>query len=151
MEIEIPFNEDKDGFTSQECPSCSGHFKAIIGEENPAPISFCPYCAYEKQDCWWTPEQVTYIESICEKAAFDEMDSRLEDIVGDFNSSTRSSGYLDIKISIESDGPRHLPSPPSEPDLEMPIVTFSCCNKRIKHDGSRHQLFCINCGSKNKP
>jgi hypothetical protein len=58
--LEVNFPTDLDGFLSQECPSCNQPFKVLFGQGSSEPISFCPYCGFEGQDCWWTQEQVDH-------------------------------------------------------------------------------------------
>lgn len=150
MNVEISFNTDDDGFLSQECPACEGRFKIIMGEGSPEPISFCPYCAHEGQECWWTPEQVTYIEAAQEKAVNELMTSEMNKMAKKFNRSTGSSGLINLKMSVKSDGPRRTPSPPAEPNLDLSIIEFSCCNERIKHNSSENRLFCVICGTEHQ-
>ena len=65
--ISVPFSTDEDGYISQECPKCEKRFKVKYGEGSDKPISFCPYCKHEGQNCWWTKEQVDYFGAVVMK------------------------------------------------------------------------------------
>lgn len=114
--MEINFSTDADGFLSQECPSCYQQFKIIFGEGSDDPISFCPYCGYNGQQCWWTSEQATYIESVA-----------VNELLGSGSSLSQPSATL-----IETDD-------------SYDILRFSCCNETIKA-AKYQKLFCVICG-----
>ncbi|MEX1041167.1 MAG: hypothetical protein WDZ51_11075 [Pirellulaceae bacterium] len=147
--MSIEFITDVDGFISQECPACNGRFKIIIGEGSPEPISFCPYCGHEGRECWWTPEQVEYINAAQKKMVTDYTNSKFKKMAQKFNRSA-GSGFLKMTMSFKPDGIRHSPAAPAEPDFGYPIYTFSCCNERIKQNKSENRLFCIICGSEHQ-
>ena len=62
--LQINFPTDADGYLSQECPSCEQCFKVLFGEGSEEPISFCPYCGHKGRDCWYTKDQVEYINAV---------------------------------------------------------------------------------------
>ena len=62
--LQINFPTDADGYLSQECPSCEQRFKVLFGEGSEEPISFCPYCGHKGRDCWYTKDQVEYINAV---------------------------------------------------------------------------------------
>jgi hypothetical protein len=135
MDINLP--TDSDGYLSQECPSCKQLFKVCFGKGSEKPISFCPYCGYKGHDCWYTQNQIEYIQTIATNVALAPELKKLE------REMKKASGGL-LKINMKTDIPKVGP-PPIETDDELDILRFSCCNETIKvtkHD--RH--FCIICG-----
>lgn len=135
MEIQLP--TDSDGYLSQECPSCDQRFKVRFGEGSEEPISFCPYCGHHGHDCWYTQDQVQYIQTVATDVALSPELKKLE------REMKKSSGGF-LKIDMKTDL-SEVGSPPMETDVTLDILRFPCCNETIKvtrHD--RH--FCIICG-----
>lgn len=135
--MQISFPTDADGYLSQECPSCEQRFKVLFGEGSKEPISFCPYCGNKGRDCWYTKDQVEYINAAATDVVLRPELMRLEREM-----KKASSGLLniDMKTEIPEAG-----SPPMETDEMLDILHFPCCNETVKlkrHD--RH--FCIICG-----
>ncbi len=137
--LDISFQADSGGFISQECPSCARRFKIQPGKGSPDPIAHCPFCDHAGTDCWWTPEQAAYVESI---AANEVLGPHLDKLERTFRSM--SSDFVKVTGRIER--PQVLPAPP-ERDDEMPSETrFTCCGETIKHDASARPAHCIICG-----
>lgn len=138
-QISVTLNTDDDGFLSQECPGCQRRFKVNFSEGGDQPISFCPYCGHNNTGCWWTTEQAEYLSA---KAAQEIVGPELDKMAQDFNRNT-SSGLIGMNMKVN-----HSPTPPApqEPDDDWPLVTFECCNERIKHDGQNSDLRCVICG-----
>ncbi|MBT8490272.1 MAG: toll/interleukin-1 receptor domain-containing protein [Deltaproteobacteria bacterium] len=135
--MEVNFPTDTDGFLSQECPSCEQRFKVHFGEGSEEPISFCPYCGHNGRDCWYTKEQVAYIEAVAANRVLGPELKKLE------REMKRASGGL-LKIDMKTELPKPG-SPPMETDEQLEILRFTCCNETVKltrHD--RH--YCIICG-----
>lgn len=129
---------DADGFLSQECPSCVQRFKVVFGEGSEEPISHCPYCGYNGQDCWHTQPQVDYLQAFAANVAIGPELKKLERQM-----KGMSKGFLQIKMKSNLPGP---PSEPVETDEPFDILRFPCCNEIIK--ATRHaQHFCIICGT----
>ena len=77
--MEVSFPTDADGFLSQECPSCELRFKVMFGEGSAEPISYCPYCGYNGQNCWHTQAQVDYMQAIAANVSLGpELKKKLE-------------------------------------------------------------------------
>lgn len=135
MQISLP--TDADGYLSQECPSCEQRFKVLFGEGSEEPITFCPYCGYQGRDCWYTKDQVEYIQAVTANAVFGPELERLEREM-----KSASNGFLKIHMNAEIP---EAGSPPMEADEMLDILRFTCCNETVKlnrHD--RH--YCIICG-----
>ena len=135
MDINLP--TDSDGYLSQECPSCEQLFKVCFGEGSDEPISFCPYCGYKGHDCWYTKNQIEYIQTVATNVTIGPELKKLE------REMKKVSGGL-LKIDMKTDIPK-VGVPPIETDDKFDILRFPCCNETIKvtrHD--RH--FCIICG-----
>lgn len=137
----VSLDTDADGFLSQECPSCMKQFKVKFGEGSNLPIGFCPYCGHAGKGCWWTQAQADYLSAMAGDKFVRPM---LDKFARDINRNSRSGGLLSMKASV-SHGPQ--PIRPNEPNDEMPILTFACCNERMKHDGTVAKLHCIICGT----
>ena len=146
MEKTISFATDKDGFVSQECPSCSGRFKVQFGEGSDKPISFCPYCSHHGQDCWWTPEQAEYIQQVAQNMATQVIDRELDNMARSINHSGR--GNITMTRSARRRG--NTPNRPEELDLDLPITEFACCGERVKLFESEAPISCIICGNTDK-
>src|ERR1700694_4529385 len=61
MKVKYPLKADADGFLSQECPYCNKVFKAAFGKGSRKPLSYCPYCGAQGQNCWFTTTQMDYL------------------------------------------------------------------------------------------
>jgi hypothetical protein len=136
--LEVSFPTDADGFLSQECPSCEQLFKVVHGEGSEQPLSYCPYCGYNGQDCWYTQPQVDYIQSIAMNIALGPELEKLERQMKGL-----SKGFL--KIDMKSNLPKPPPAP-METDDPLDILRFPCCNETIKVTRHDHH-FCIICGT----
>ena len=136
--MEVSFSTDADGFLSQECPSCEQRFKVIFGEGSEEPISYCPYCGYNGQNCWYTQEQVDYMQTVAANTALAPEFKKLE------RQMKRASKEF-LKIEMKTDLPKP-PPPPMETDAPFDILHFPCCNETIK--ATRHERhYCIICGT----
>ncbi len=138
--VEISLNTDEQGFLSQECPSCEERFKVRMGEGSDEPISFCPFCGHNGQDCWWTPEQADYMSAIATEEVLgpelDKLDKSLSHLGG--------NGLFSIEASLSRPTPSERPE---EPDDDWPTQVFGCCGETIKHARKTDSLFCIICRS----
>jgi len=135
--VEINFPTDSNGYLSQECPSCAQRFKVCFGEGSEEPISFCPYCGYKGHDCWYTPDQVQYIQAVATDVVLTPELKKLEREM-----KKASIGFL--KIDMKDDFPQ-VGTPPMEADDAFDVLNFPCCNEKIKVTrNDRH--FCIICG-----
>ena len=136
MEISLP--TDADGFLSQECPSCEQRFKVIFGAGSEEPISYCPYCGHNGQNCWFTQAQVDYMQSVAANVALaPELKKFERQLKG------MSKGFL--KASMKSNLPKPPPAP-METDDRLNILRLPCCNETVKV--TRHERhFCIICGT----
>ena len=145
MDVSISMNTDCDGFLSQECPACTGRFKAKFGEGSDQPISFCPYCCHMGQRCWWTPEQAAYIGAMGQNAASGLVADELDKMAKKINRQSKS-GLIKIKMTTERARPQRAVAP-AEPDDKMSVFDFPCCGERIKHNSVQDKLFCVICGN----
>ncbi len=138
MEIEVSFPTDSDGFLSQECPSCEQRFKVMPGQGSEEPVSFCPHCGYNDQNCWGTQEQISHMQAV----ALETMVApKLRNLERQFK---RSPGSL-INVRVKSDIPKPSPAP-VETDDPFDILHFPCCQETVKLN--RQQIhFCIICGT----
>lgn len=135
--MEVSFPTDADGFLSQECPSCEQRFKVVFGEGSEEPISYCPYCGYKGNDCWYTQEQVDHMQAVATSVALGPELKKLE------RQLKRAPKGL-LTIDMKSDLPEPS-APPMETDDPLDIVHFPCCNETVKV--TRHERhFCIICG-----
>ena len=131
--MKISLSTDLDGFLSQECPSCKQIFKVVLDEDSEAAITFCPYCGYEGQDCWWTQEQADYMATVAFNAFIKPELNKL---------SKASTGLLniDVKHDFPSDE-----SSPIDVERDFEVYHFPCHGETVK--AYRHEkLFCIICG-----
>ncbi|MES2179304.1 MAG: hypothetical protein V4550_15705 [Gemmatimonadota bacterium] len=134
---------DDDGYLGRECPTCLGRFKVRV-TDGAAVVDYCPYCAHEGADCWWTPEQLEYLQALALEQLQPEIDTMLEGLAG-------NSGFL--SISVERSVPE-LPTQPSEEGGPSDVVSFSCCGAQAKIELSRLQTLsgelapptCVACG-----
>jgi hypothetical protein len=134
--LEVNFPTDLDGFLSQECPSCHQQFKVLFGQGSSEPISFCPYCGFEGQDCWWTQEQVDH-------AAATAFSLVVEPEIKKLQRKLESSSGL-IKLDLEFDSPGNASSP-VDVEADFNVYRFPCHDETIKAY-RRDELFCIICG-----
>lgn len=135
--ITVSLPTDSDGYLSQQCPECSRRFKVRVEEGSGRTLRFCPYCRHEGEGCWWTEEQVKYMEELLTEQIVSPM---LNDFARKLN---RQSTFLKFDVKTrQSDAPKV----PTESELPMPTVTFPCCEESIKHDGRDEALYCIICG-----
>jgi TIR domain len=121
--LEVSFSTDIDGFFSQECPLCKQRFKVLFGQGSKEPISYCPYCSYHGQQCWYTQEQIDYIKSAV-------------------TNNILIPKIQNLRFNLK--GSLNLPSPIETDDI-FDILHFPCCDKTIKATRS-NQHFCIICG-----
>lgn len=128
--MEVSFLTDSDGFLSQECPSCEQRFKVRFGEGSDEPISYCPYCGHKGEQCWYTKEQVDHMSTVAQTVFVTPALKRLQRSLGG-----KSSGGFSTPQT----------PPPIDPDLDLPILKFPCCNETIKA-AHQNKLFCIICG-----
>lgn len=141
----ISFDLDPDGFMSQECPSCVKRFKAQFtqgDEKGTGPLGHCPYCGFQGEGCWWTPEQAQYIEDTVAAP----LEAEMAKMVREVNRRSRS-GF--VRMTMKRTG-RVVPAKPLEPSDPLPIITFACHNEPVKHDGSKGELHCIICGKRQR-
>lgn len=135
--MQTSFPTDADGYQSQECPSCGQRFKVLFGGGSEEPIQFCPYCGHKEGDCWYTQDQVEYIQAVTADVVLGPELKRLE------REMKRASGGF-LKIDIKTELPE-AGSPPMETDETLDILHFLCCNETVKL--TRHERhFCIICG-----
>jgi hypothetical protein len=140
--IEVSFPSDSDGFISQQCPSCTRRFKVRVDDESDHSMNFCPYCGGESEDGWLTEEQEAYAMGLVTEQVVDPM---LEDFTRELEGLNRPSGFLSVTGSFE----RTVPPPkPVEPEGDMELFTFPCCNKPVKLDAPGQVVHCVNCGKK---
>lgn len=138
--IHISLNADENGYISQECPACKRHFKIKPGEGSDQPVSYCPYCAHQGQDCWWTQEQADYLSGVVGKTL---IEPKLDKMAKDFNREAGSGNFINMTMAVKHSS---NPTKPEEPNDKMPLITFECCGESIKHDGNNSALNCIICG-----
>lgn len=135
--MEISFATDMSGFLSQECPSCEQIFKVRFGDGSQEVISYCPYCGHEGQQCWFTPEQVNYMQMVATSIV---VGPEIKKFQRQLESSSKGMFKRSHKKNLPKPGP-----PPIETEDSFSSIHFSCCNETIKvKDHSHH--FCIICG-----
>jgi len=140
--ISVRFGTDKDGYISQECPKCEKRFKVKYGEGSDKPISFCPYCKHEGQNCWWTKEQVDYLgKAVLQKTVEPEFEKMAKKI----NRSSKKGDFISMRMDFK---PSSRAVPPEELSENWPKMLFECCGETIKHDGSVLPVYCIICGNR---
>ena len=136
--MEVSFPTDSDGFLSQECPSCEQRFKVLPGQGSEEPISFCPYCRYNDQNCWFTQEQVSHMQAVATDVIVAPELKKLERQV-----KGSAGGFLSVSVKTDLSKPS---SPPMEIDDPFEILHFPCCQETVKLN--RQQIhFCIICGT----
>ncbi len=142
--MSVSLNTTSDGFISQECPECERIFKVAPGKGSPEPVTHCPYCDHEGDDCWWTKEQAEYMAAF---GADQLLGPQLDKMARDFN---RKSGGNDfIKMNMKVTKPK-TPVAPEENDDMAASITFTCCGETIRHDSASAQLHCPICGRTQK-
>ena len=141
--ISIP--TDTDGFISRKCPACSKLFKAKYGEGSNHPLSRCPYCGSSADD-WFTDEQRAYVRAAGFNFARGVMNRELGNMARKFNRSAGRGGFITAKMTHSPSSSKPLPPVPVESSEPMAIALFTCCNERVKHDGSLEALHCVICG-----
>lgn len=135
--MEVKFDTDSDGFLSQECPSCQQRFKVLFGSGSDKPVSFCPYCCHNEHDCWWTPEQIDYIQSVT-------TDVVVRPELEKFQRQLKHTSSEFFQIKMTSGIPDPIASP-VEADDSLKVLRFQCCGETIKVD-QRNRYYCIICG-----
>lgn len=136
--MEVNIGTDTDGFLSQECPSCIQRFKVKPGEGSDEPISYCPHCGHNGQECWHTPEQVEYAQSVAIDTVVAPELKKLQRQM-----KRASNGFFKINLDL------NLPKPsdsPIETDEPLAILHFPCCDETVKLR-KQEQHFCIICGT----
>lgn len=136
--MEIGFPTDRDGFLSNECPSCELKFKSSPGEGSNEPIGYCPYCGCHGEQCWFTKEQVKHIEAVAHSQIVGPELKKMQ-------RSLKGLGGKNLRISTSSINTPQ-PPPPIETDDEFDILRFPCCGETIKVIKQKN-LFCIICGT----
>ena len=122
----------------RKCPSCEQRFKVIFGEGSEEPISYCPYCGHDGQNCWFTQAQVDYIQSVTANVALGPELKKLEHQL-----KGMSKGFLKVDMTADLSEP---PPTPTETDDPLDILHLPCCNETVKV--TRHERhFCIICGT----
>ncbi len=135
--MKVSFPTDAEGFLSQECLSCRQRFKVIFGHGSEEPISHCPYCGYNGQECWLTPEQREYVEAVATDGVIAPEIKKLERTL-----NASSEGFFNISSESNLATPSR---PPIETHTPFDILYFRCCKESIKvNQQQRH--FCIICG-----
>ncbi len=135
--MEVSFPTDSEGFLSQECPSCGGRFKVLFGHGSEKPVSFCPYCRHNEQECWFTQEQVNHIQAVA-------ADVVVAPGLREFERELSKGSTALVKVEATSSIPR-CSIVPVETDDHFPVLRFPCCGETIKADRQR-KLHCIICG-----
>ncbi len=143
--ISVALSADEDGFLSRECPTCLGRFKGAI-INGAVEVHSCPYCGHEGDGCWWTPEQLAYMQSIALREILPEIDGMMDKM-------EQASGGL-IRITAERSTPDG-PVVPDEAGGPEELYTFACCGARAKletqllatSDGSVGIPTCLQCGT----
>lgn len=135
--MEVRFDTDSDGFLAQECPSCHERFKVLFGSGSDKPISFCPYCCHNEHGCWWTLEQIDYIQSavtdVVVRPELEKFQRRLKSTSSEF-----------VHVEATSNTPDSIASP-VDTDDPLKVLHFQCCGEIIKAD-KRDRHYCIICG-----
>jgi predicted RNA-binding Zn-ribbon protein involved in translation (DUF1610 family) len=138
---QISFTPDEDGYLSQECPECVKTFKVKFSQESDGKtLSFCPYCGYEGKSCWWTTDQVNYINSTAKNEFVNPL---LRDFQKEMQSLNRPGGSIKYTPGRIDDSAIVAPVETNEP---MPIFNFACCDESIKYAEGTTELHCIICG-----
>lgn len=132
----VALSTDGDGYLSQQCPCCNRRFK-VRHDDSGKTLAHCPYCSQDGTDCWWTTEQVAYLESVL-------LEPLLVDATRELTGLNRPGSA--VRFEGTRRAIRQLAAP-VEPEDPMPLITFACCGQSIKHDGRSKKLRCIICGA----
>ena len=124
---ELSMPADRDGYISRECPTCIGRFKVPVSDGN-ATVHFCPDCGHEGENCWWTQEQVAFIQ----RAQAEMVRPILEDFARDFQSN--SNDLIQFKAELSPAIPAVAPT---ENDGGHEVYAFACCGAKAKLDAAR--------------
>ncbi len=135
----VSLKTDREGFLSQECPSCKHRFKVKPNEGAKGPISHCPYCMFDGRDCWWTPKQAEHLSARA-------MDLLSKDLEEPFKRIAGRSKFIKVEMKRT---PRFTPQCPNEPDENWPVIEFPS-GEVIKYDGRFRVLRCPVTGEKLK-
>lgn len=136
----VRFRTDRDGFLSQECPTCLRRFKAKFEKGSTNVLSHCPYCNHVGHNCWWTTEQVEFLSASVNKAVVEPM---LKDFARDMRRLNRPNSVVRFEMDVAE---RATPRAPVERDTGLDTIDFACCQETIKHDGRSKILHCVICG-----
>lgn len=142
--ITINFESDEKGFVSRSCPACHGRFKIKPSESDPA-VVFCPFCKH-KGTRWETPEQIEYGKGIAKQKV---VQPALDKLSESFRKLGRGSGGV-IRVSGSM---QRIPTPrkPRERVEDMPnVVTFTCCERSVRHGPDAAPGSCPSCGAPRK-
>ena len=135
--MEVNFPTDSDGFLSQECPSCAKRFKVCFGQGSKEPISYCPYCRHNEQDCWFTQNQIEHVQAIAASTVvapeLDKLAREFERMSGGFAKLDMSSNITEASIS------------PMETDDDLRALRLPCCGEIVKVE-QKQEYYCIICG-----
>lgn len=145
--IKVGLPLDDSGFLRRECPYCKREFKIEIveNEENATEDSssselYCCYCGQSAPcDEYFTPAQCEYLKNILAKEV---MEPALKDFQQGLTRLNRPGGFTRFKAS-----PINIPEPYIAPDDDdMHILSFPCCNIRLKLDSAHGTFYCAECG-----
>lgn len=148
-QIQIPVDDDDDGYLDRECPSeqCEFHFK-IFSEDWTEKVRgrdvFCPSCGHSADsEKWWTQQQVEYVKT----AAIAELQTGLNDALKAdavrFNRRQPRNSFLSLSLDVKSP-PRRVPLPPAAAKTMRQRITCSACGCRYAVIGAAY--FCPACG-----
>ena len=135
--MEVNFPTDSDGFLSRECPSCGKRFKVCFDQGSEEPISYCPYCRHNEQDCWFTQNQIENVQAIAASTVvapeLDKLAQELERMSGGFARLDMTSDIIEASI------------PPMETDDDLRALRLPCCGEIVKVE-QEQEYYCIICG-----
>lgn len=122
MEYLIDIKPDKDGYIGRECPECEKYFKIKLGTGMPDTDNcHCPYCnCVDKQDEFWTKQQIEYAESV----VFNKVSTDLLGTLKKIEIKPRRNDFISIGITVKGS-----PEPIiyySEKELEEKIICANC-------------------------
>ncbi|HPR42166.1 MAG TPA: hypothetical protein PK718_06430 [Candidatus Methanofastidiosa archaeon] len=140
----LSLQTDSDGFITQECPECRRKFKIQYTEpkkgEMLKSLSYCPYCGYNGKDCFWTREQVEYIEKMTMNRIVGPMLDR-------FGRQLEHMSNSFMKIETSTRYQKHAIAPKEIEGLRK--FNFKCCIEPIKIlENWDSNLYCIICGKR---
>lgn len=147
----VQFTLDPDGYFSRECPSCERRFKIAPGKGSPNPLAYCPYCGHHGEDCWWTQDQLAYMNDQAGQLADDVIGPELDRMARDFNRQRRPGSMIDISIKVTRNRRGASVAPPEETTEPMTIVRFDCCGEDVKVLPDVAAPHCIICGKQTSP